>query len=246
MRRAPAIVLTASALILVTIIWWSSPSDALHSHEAIAQLESPDPSVRMHAADRLGRILAINPDTPGAVDALIVALDDSNRLVQRAATASLTGSGLRSRSAIPSLSATLRDSLHPRAREQAALVLGSLGATAGEEVIDALTRALGDTESDVRLAAVGALGRIGVPARRALTALARLASDTSRQVRLKVAEAAAAIDPTAQESQEIFLTLTRDSDSTVRREATNALASMRTTPRRAKSAGDAAEPRRNP
>lgn len=213
-----------SALMVVMALSASCSRDSLHNHDAIQRLKSPNAAERMHAADVLGRNLDLDPDAPDAVDALILALDDSDALVQNAATVALVGSGLRSRTAIPALVKTLGDTLHPRAREQAAEVLGSLGARAGAVAIAALTSALGDSIAAVRMAAAEGLGKVGAPASTSLPRLARLTADSSSGVRLEAAKAATKIDPTSQESKSMLFNLMHDANSEVKLMAAQGIA----------------------
>ena len=213
-----------SALMVVMALSANCSTDSLHNHDAIQRLKSPNAAERMHAADVLGRNLDLEPDAPDAVDALILALDDSDALVQNAATVALVGSGLRSRTAIPALVKTLGDTLHPRAREQAAEVLGSLAARAGGVAIAALTAALGDSVAAVRMAAAEALGKVGAPASASLPRLARLTADSSSGVRLEAAKAATKIDPSSQQSRSMLFSLMHDANSEVRLAAARGIA----------------------
>lgn len=221
--RTYAVVASGLWLSVFVLHATSCASDSLHEHDVIAQLRSSDASDRIRAADRLGRDLALDPNIGGAVDALIVALGDSDALVRHAARAALVGSGLRSRNAVSSLLETLRGSMHPRAREEAAIVLSTLRTSAGNDVICELIAALRDPEPDVRTAAAQALGRIGAAATVALRALSRSESDSVSEVRLELAEAVANINPRSQLTKEILTQLMRDPDSQVRVAATSAL-----------------------
>ena len=213
MKAAVLLALIASGLVAAVP---GCRSDSLRNREAIAQLQSGDPAQRMHAADKLGRNLGIDADAPDAIDALIVALDDSVALVQSAAVAALAGTGLRSARAIPALVRTLHDSAHARAREGAAMVLGDLGRRAPDEVARELTVSLSDPVARVRVAAVTAVGRIGAQARDALPLLARRANDTDVNVRIALAGATTDIDASSPKAANILLQLLGDSYDTVR------------------------------
>jgi len=151
-----------STLLAISLITSTTgcDTDPLRAHEQITRLQSQDVNARIDAADALGRILAIDPNHPDAVQALIRALDDSVPIVQSTASGGLSSAAIRSRNARPALIQTLQDSLHPRARAAAAQVLGRLGGSATADVIAALAASLRDPNRDVRLSAVEALQRI--------------------------------------------------------------------------------------
>lgn len=263
-RLAARSVLCAASLALAWLIPTACDTDPLHSHEIIKQLQSGDVYTRTQAADAIGRLLVIEPNHSDAVHALIRALDDSVPVVQSAASGALSSAALRSPGALPLLTQTLHDTLHPRARAAAAEVLGRVGTNATLEVVITLGAAMHDPAPAVRVAAADALRRIGPRARTVLPAIAGSVADSVTEVRRAAANAATAIDPSAAVSQKFFVQLARDSSAEVRLAAINGIgadsiptaeeldqltASLRDSDAavraRAKSALDASRPRRN-
>ena len=158
------------------------------SKDWIEALGDPSPVVRTQAADALGMVLEIQPNSPHVVDALIRALADSVDGVRMAAATALVEEGVRAEGAMSGIHAALHDTAHATVRAHAALILGSLRSSAGEEAVPALIEALDDRDARVRAAATEALGKFGRAAAPALDALRSHLSDSSATVRLRTLE----------------------------------------------------------
>jgi HEAT repeat protein len=137
----------------------------------VTALGDQDKFVRRFAAQALGEI---GPDAKGGVKGLSVVLAKPNesKEVQQAAAIALGHIGT---DGLPALIGALKDKkLDPSVRSKAAEGLGLLGSGAGSAVPE-LTKALGDTE--VRMAAIGALSQMGPTAKESQKALSAIAED---------------------------------------------------------------------
>jgi HEAT repeat protein len=121
-------------------------SEALEG--SITFLDDPDQRIRLDVVRLLGR----SNDAATAVPGLVLALEDSDKLVRHSAIQAL--GWLKDPSAIPNLLEALRDST---TGGQAAKVLSQMGHAA----IPGLLGALQDTGSEMRSHAIDALGEIG-------------------------------------------------------------------------------------
>ena len=162
----------------------------------VKQLKSSNPEDRREAATALGKM---SSDAKPAVGALVTALGDQDKFVRRFAAQALGGvKGLSvvlakpneskevqqaaaialghiGTDGLPALIGALKDKkLDPSVRSKAAEGLGLLGSGAGSAVPE-LTKALGDTE--VRMAAIGALSQMGPTAKESQKALSAIAED---------------------------------------------------------------------
>jgi len=146
------------------------------------RLKSPDPSVRIAAAEMLGRLADVH-----AVEPLIAALRDE--AVREAASSALTQLG---DAAVRPLIGTLKDSA---VRDAAVVVLGQLGEVAVEPLIAALrddsdreaTGAAGDAADRRRCYVARALGQLGDS--RGVEPLTEARNHETAWVRRTVAEA---------------------------------------------------------
>ncbi len=159
------------------------------SRDWIRSLSDSSTRARTLAADALGRILEIQPKSPRVVQALIGALADSVDEVRMAAATALVAEGVRAEGAITGVHAALHDSAHAHVRSHAALILGSLGPSAGEGAVPALIEALVDPVPQVRAYAAEALGKFGQAAVSAVPTIVSHLSDSSSNARLKMLEA---------------------------------------------------------
>lgn len=116
------------------------------SRDWIRSLSDSSARNRTLAADALGKILEIQPQSPRVVQALIGALADSVDEVGMAAATALVAKGVRAEGAIPGVHAALHDSARAQVRSHAAMILGSLGTNAGEGAVPALIEALDDPD----------------------------------------------------------------------------------------------------
>ena len=197
------------------------------SREWIAALEDSSVAVRIGATDALRNILRVSPNSPEVVRALIDALGDTVDAVRMSAAFALTSAGVRAEGAVPGLHDALHDTAHAAVRWQAAMILGSLGPSAGQTSVPVLTEALSDPDPQVRAAAAEALGNIGQVAAPALPKLYVLLRDVDADVRRKTVEALPNI---ARDTSMIGLLIGALSDSApeVRRSAVTALGALGT------------------
>ena len=197
------------------------------SRDWIAALEDSSVAVRIGATDALRSILRLKPNSPEVVRALIDALGDTVDAVRMSAAFALTSAGVRAEGAVPGLHDALHDTAHPAVRWQAAMILGSLGPSAGQTSVPVLTEALADPDPQVRAAAAEALGHIGQLSAPALPKLYILLRDADADVRRKVVEALPNI---SRDTSMIGLLIGALSDSApeVRRSAVTALGTLGT------------------
>lgn len=197
------------------------------SRDWIAALEDSSVAVRIGATDALRNILRVRPNSPEVVRALIDALGDTVDAVRMSAAFALTSAGVRGEGAVPGLHDALHDTAHATVRWQAAMILGSLGPSAGQTSVPVLTEALADPDPQVRAAAAEALGHIGQLSEPALSKLYILLRDTDADVRRKAVEALPNI---SRDTSMIGLLIGALSDSApeVRRSAVTALGALGT------------------
>jgi HEAT repeat protein len=138
-----------------------------------------DSAVRAAAVRALGRLGA-----PGAVEPLLLALDDEDGAVRQAAPTALNTIG--DWRAAPWLIEALDD---PAARVPAAYALGRIGSSTA---VKPLIERLGDADPEMRKAAATALGALNAEA--AAPALLRLLSDDDEELRSVAITALGRID----------------------------------------------------
>lgn len=165
------------------------------SREWITQLADTAAAGRADAAYALGRSLALQPNAPAVVDALVGALADTSDAVRVAAAAALSNAGRRASAAAPGVARLLADSAHPHVRRQAVVVLRALGSASAGASVPALTPVLRDPDPEVRRAAAEALGSLGAAAVAATPGLAALTTDPNPDVRLRALEAVGRVAP---------------------------------------------------
>jgi HEAT repeat protein len=155
--------------------------------ELRATLHDPDLTVRIGAAEELGRRV---PSSEEAADALIEALADPAPLVRRFAAGGLAGVPSPSVPALAALAHLLNDAeLDPR--ESASRTLATLAprvpAAAVPDLGSALAAAAGDSEASVRAHVIEALGGLSARGVRSAPsvrpALERALGDSSEEVR---------------------------------------------------------------
>ena len=204
----------------------SEPSyDTLTAHEWIDSMGSASLRERVHAANALGRILEISPDSPHVIQALITALNDEDP-VRMAAAAALSAEGLQAPGALQGLHRALHDSAHADVRVAAASVLGSVGDDASAGTVAILTEALRDEDARVRAAAAEALGRIGPKAVAGLTTLDGLMSDPASFVRIEVMRASLRISRAQQRILPMLQLMMKDPSPDVRAQAMYSVAEI--------------------
>ena len=196
------------------------------SEQWISVLGDPDPDRRAEATRALGHVLAIRPDFPKVVRALVLALADSSDRVRVGAAIALVSDKVQSVDAVPGIVAALQDSAHPSVRGQAAFLLGYFDAEA-EAVVLALTHALADSDAQVRATAAKSLGRIGAQTLGVVTALHLLAHDRDAAMRRTAIEAVRDIGGPLAEVIPLFEHALSDSALYVRTTAAYALATLK-------------------
>ncbi len=223
------------------------------AHDLNAALRDRDPAVRAAAATALGRLGA---KSEASVGDLIRILDDSDDGVRDAASGALAGIG---KPAVPALVRALgngdpiflqavvdtlgrigpvavprlRDNLRDRdepviSRAYTAMALAQI-ADRDDAVVPALTDALADPESDVRMSAAEALGHAGAAARSAVPELARVATDSREEllVREFAIAALAKVDPGSADVERALVYSVSDGDPRIYEAAVAALARVR-------------------
>ncbi|MEO7682754.1 MAG: HEAT repeat domain-containing protein [Gemmatimonadaceae bacterium] len=184
--------------------------------EWISELESPDTETRLHAADALGKILEIQPQSHDVVDALSRALRDTSDEVRLAAATALTREGVDILGALEGFHAILHDSAHADVRAVMALIVGSLGRQRGKLLIPVLREALYDADPEVRATAVESLAMVDQGANEIRLEIARLANDPSPRVRLQVVQAMLNLRADAALTLRVVRPALRDSVSSIR------------------------------
>lgn len=195
------------------------------SSDWIRMLSSNDSQTRARAARALGNVLALRPESPRVVDALVLALGDTADDVRIAAGVALATDRVRAAAATPALAALLADSAHPSVRRIGAGLLGRV--RSGQRVAASLlSLALHDPEPSVRESAARGLGALGPHAKEAAPELAHLLSESMPALRARAVESLATIDPPIDLAMRVFTAAARDSDTVVRVAGALALGSM--------------------
>lgn len=174
----------------------------------IAALSDPDASVRMAAAQSLGRL-----EDPRAIPALINATHDSNVQVRSAAYNALAD--FDDPRILEPMIAALKDP-DSDVRQQAAHALGHLE---DKRAVPPLIAALSDSSADVRQAAAYSLGELRDPA--AAGALAAALKDPKADVRQAAAHALGELELTT--APAALIAALKDPDANVRQAAAQSL-----------------------
>jgi HEAT repeat protein len=192
--------------------------------EWLAAIDERQAGVRDTAAYALTRLV---PAFPAALPKVIKAeahlLGDADQEVQAEATAALIAVGPSSDITVPTMIEVLARDPSASARVHAAQVLGALGQLS-RPAIPTVIGALADSNASVRLVAVNALGRIGLPVDQHRI-VARVATDSDAAVRAAAIETLIALHAPAQTLRAIGERAAQDPDAVVRVEAAYALAS---------------------
>ncbi|MCI0634559.1 MAG: HEAT repeat domain-containing protein, partial [Actinobacteria bacterium] len=178
-----------------------------------ATLDDNDPTVRLTAAETLGRL-----EDPRAIEALTRALRQDPDAKVRAMAAWALGQ-IEDPAAVPALSDALRDDEDVVVRQRAAEALGDIE---DASAIDALGSALRDPSVEVRRTAVWALGMIEDA--RAVPLVLPFLEDQDVEVRRNAAEALGDIE--SPQAVDALIPVTRDGDVEVRLNAINALGNI--------------------
>jgi hypothetical protein len=196
------------------IVEWEREPSSRNVERIRGCLADGDGAVRAGALTALVRL-----GTADAKERARAALSDPDNVVRAAAVAGLLD--LKDREAVPDLEKFALSDPDWRVRHGAVEVVGSLG---GEGDATALLPFLADTSSQVRLAAIGAVERLGPAV--ALDGLAKLAeSDASWEVRARAVEAMGRTS--AGEAYAHLAAASRDPNEFVRAAAAAALRDLR-------------------
>jgi HEAT repeat protein len=160
----------------------------------LTDLSAADVSVRVAAAEALGRLAAAGGTQ--SLEGLLLALKDVKKVVRRAAAEALgrfgPAAGAHALEAL--LTAMTDDDVY--VRRAAARALGQLGPAGGERSRNALLAAATDDDKYVRAAATTAIGQLGVVSERDVEALLNALEDEAPIVRFKAAEVLGKIEQT--------------------------------------------------
>lgn len=196
--------------------------------ELVARLKDPDASVRMKAAEELGA--PAYKSSPEAVDALVEALADSDRMVRRFAAHGLAEVESPSEEMLKALIQLLKDPwVDPRAAAARSLTMlaNRVPADSVKGLATALAASAADKDESNRilvLAAIGALGAPGalqVPAVK--PALEKGLRDQTPLVRATAAGSIGQIGPGVPWTVALLVKALADPEHSVRREAVVAL-----------------------
>jgi HEAT repeat protein len=192
--------------------------------EWLVAIDDAQAGVRDTAAYALTRLV---PAFPAALPTVIRAeahlLGDADEEVQAEATAALIAVGPSSDITVPTMIGVLARDPNASARVHAAQVLGALGQLS-RAAVPTVIGALADSNASVRLVAVNALGRIGLPVDQHRV-VARVSTDSVAAVRAAAIETLIALHAPAQTLRAIGERAAQDPDAVVRVEAAYALAS---------------------
>jgi HEAT repeat protein len=192
--------------------------------EWLLAIGDPHAGVRDTAAYALTRLVPAFPSAlPSVIRAEADLLGDADEEVQAEATAALIAVGPGSDTTVPTMIGVLARDPNASARVHAAQVLGALGQLS-RAAIPTVIGALSDSNASVRLVAVNALGRIGLPVDQ-LRVVARASTDRDAAVRAAAVEALIALHAPAGTLRAIGERAAQDPDAVVRVEAAYALAS---------------------
>jgi beta-lactamase regulating signal transducer with metallopeptidase domain len=191
-------------------------------------LKSSDADVRKEAAEALGHAGRGHPE---AIDALVVAMEDADPRVQREVLDSLGMLIRGSDKASNAVTGIVRMLQHndKGVRKEAAQALGQAG-VANPTVIEALSRALDDSEASVRNEAMDSLGRLArnenVSAGDAVVIIGKGLRSSDAKVRKEAVEALGKLHKGAAEAAPLLIEATKDSDPAVQKEAVEALGNL--------------------
>src|SRR5579862_1670207 len=186
--------------------------------EWLVALDDTRADVRDTAAYALTRLAPASPSAlPTVIRAVTGVLGDADEEVQREATAALITLGPSSDITVPTMIGVLARAPKASARMHAAQVLGALGQRASG-AIPIVIDALGDSSAAVRLVAVSALARIGLPVDQ-IGAVARASTDSDAAVRAAAIESVIALHAPAQLLRAIGERAAQDPDAVVRVQA---------------------------
>jgi len=208
LRNDPSAEVRARALDLLL----KARSDAEAGRVVATMLVDPHPKVRYKAARTLGRM-----NFPEAVEALLRALDTSDRGFREELTTALSAHLLRD----PKRGEEILGAI-PSGKTRKLGVIWLLGKTRKEGMMRELLRYLDDEDGDVRAAAVGALAkyRVGLIAKHLRKSLA----DPNARVRAAAVNALSPVQTVENESE--IAGMLSDPDAYVRQRAAVALLRM--------------------
>ena len=192
--------------------------------EWLVAIDERQAGVRDTAAYALTRLAPAFPSAlPTVISAEAHLLGDADEEVQAEATAALIAVGPSSDITVPTMIGVLARDPNASARVHAAQVLGALGQLS-RAAVPTVIGALADSNASVRLVAVNALGRIGLPVDQ-LHVVAHVSTDSVAAVRAAAIETLIALHAPAETLRAIGERAAQDPDAVVRVEAVYALAS---------------------
>ncbi len=202
------------------LILAASVGSAARADEGVAtlvgQLRSGEEAARVATARRLG---SLGPNARNAVEALMAALDDTPK-VRLAAVQALGKIGPDAAPAARVLAGMLMHNVVDR--RTVAQAMAGIGAPS----VPHLQKLLGHENIDVRLAAINALGWIGLDAKAAAGDLIALLRDREKTVRMAAAAAVRRVGPGAPESALVLVEFLGTSEVPIRSVAIETLARM--------------------
>jgi HEAT repeat protein len=195
--------------------------------ELRAKLKDPDASVRLTAVEELGPRAK---ESQEAVDALVEALADSDRMVRRFAAHGLAEVEAPSPAMLQALAKLLKDPwVDPRAAAAQSLTMLArrVPADSVKDLATALAASVGDRDESTRILVVAALGALGAPAAVQVPAvrpaLEKGLRDPSAQVRATAAGAIGQLGPGIPWTVALLIKALDDPVHDVRKEAVVAL-----------------------
>ena len=129
--------------------------------EWIAALNSGTTAERVRAAEELGGVLRLQPNSPKVVSALGLAVQDTSDAVRLAAASALSADGVDKFAAVSGLHAMIHDTAHPGVRASVAQLIAVLGEERARPLLPAIREALGDSDPRVRAAALESISMLG-------------------------------------------------------------------------------------
>jgi HEAT repeat protein len=159
------------------------------------------------------------------IPALVAAIDGQDAAARLKAVAALGQMGPDAHLAVPRLIRALKDK-DATLRNFAEDALNKIGATRSD--VETLVPLLDETNSQVRLAALQLLARVGADAQPALPALIKLAEDTDNKVRAKAVEALSRVGAASEHDtyMPVLTKALKDRDAGVRAAAAEALTTV--------------------
>ena len=129
--------------------------------EWMAALRSGTTAEKARAAEALGSVLRLQPNSPKVVSALALAVQDTSDAVRLAAASALSADGVDKFAAVSGLHAMIHDTAHPGVRASVAQLIAVLGEERARPLLPAIREALNDSNPRVRAAALESMSTLG-------------------------------------------------------------------------------------